>query len=258
MRACFFALFLTLFVSFPLVAEVVARFTPLADNERFAYDIESFPASDGSARRVLMMTLYAVRGNDIENASTLFSWSVHGWGSVQFTGDFRTAFFSTRQMPEDRRTLFKADGATGEIRAVASGLDGGRVSTDGRFFVSIDARRRTDREQANILLLDIENDVMTPLQWRTKGRIEAFWLVFRFGNVFRIYGTQDGGRAPIVAAAYLNPETMEITVLWDHTDIDFSLDPSPPQLPEIHGEDWQYWQDDVARGRNDPNIRLRR
>jgi hypothetical protein len=252
MRICFLSLLLAVCVSFSAKADVVAQFTPLADDEHFAYSEQNVPDTDGHMRWDL--TLYAVKNNNIENAAELFIWERISGGTIQFTSDSRTAFF--HMWLEGKSTLLKADGVTGELRAVVSNVGWGRISTDGRFFASIDPQRLSDFEQANIFLFDIENEIMTQLDWKINNRLDGGgWYIYRFDNIFRIYGTHDGGA--IAAVADLNPETMEITVLWDKTDIVRWWEISPP-LPMLYGEDWQRWMDDVILQYHDPNIRLRR
>ena len=71
-----------------LAAEVVGRFSPLNDNERFAYALERVPDAQGQWLLRLDMTMFAVRNNDINDTSELFTWEVanDSWG-VHFTGD---------------------------------------------------------------------------------------------------------------------------------------------------------------------------
>jgi hypothetical protein len=254
MRICFLSLLLAVCVSLSAMADVVARFAPLADDERFAYSLQDIKDENGQHMRIDLV-VYAVKNDDVENAAELFTWERNTRDFVQFTSDFRTAFFNV--WSEGTYTLLKADGTTGEITVIASDVVGGRISTDGRFYAFIDFRRLSDYEKANIVLFDVENEAMTHLEWRPKRPVYGGWSLFRFGNIFRIYGIIDSGGSPAAAAIEMNPETMEITVLWDKTDIDNWLELSPP-LPEISGDDSRLWQDDVFRQYHDPNIRLRR
>lgn len=151
------------------------RFTPLNDNERFAYSLEGVQNVRGF--RMMNMTLYAVRNNDIEDISELFTWKDVLWFGIQFTDDYRMCFFAVWQRseipphsPSFTHYLYMVDGATGEIKKVMTNLMlPFRASKDGRFVCYINQWRLSDfekglilseTEKANIFLYDIENKTM--------------------------------------------------------------------------------------------------
>jgi len=246
-------------------AETIS-FTPLADNERFAYTMPLIFDSDGHVRGA--MRLYAVRNNDIDDVSELFTWEEAIWQSIQFTSDLRKCFFAMRVLPPHRtqepllvshfkRYLYVADGSTGEVRRLpVQVMPRFRVSKDGRFVSFINNWQLpyfeknifySEWEQANIFLFDIETETMSQFIWRTNSRISGSWDVFRFDNVFRIYAIAEGGTY-IAAAAELDLATMELTTLWDMTGL-------------LGGHQIPYYDDlldDVALQEWNPNIRLQR
>ena len=83
-------------VSTNIVGDVVARFTPLSANERFAYSIQNQHAWSESNRLPMMhwqkMTAYAVRDNNIEDVTKLFLWEPVRLHFIQFTSDFKKCF----------------------------------------------------------------------------------------------------------------------------------------------------------------------
>ena len=229
------------------IPEEITRFTPLNANERFAYSIEN--ARDNQGQQAWWnITLYAVRNNDINDVTELFTWEDIEWANVNFTDDLRVCFFLARQRTENMRVwtsdLYMANGFTGEIRRlITDTIPLFRVSTDGRFISFL--RRNLNEYSANIFLFDVENEIMAgEFEWRVNGTVNS-WEVFRHENIFRIFGTLMG--IDLVAAAELNPATMEFRTLWDKSDITDSRD-------TIHVDGWR---DDVSRLFRDPNIRLR-
>jgi len=232
----------------------ITRFTPLGENERFAY-------TDDAG-----VTLYAVRNNDIEDISELVFLGDAMWHSVQFTSDLRRSFFARWRLPSDlplryrvRSPIYMANGETGEIKRLPIDADHWfRVSNDGRFVGFIDPyvrselennRRITEREQANVFIFDIEAETMTEFQWRTNARADGGWHIHRFDNGFRIYGLTERGDH-IMAAAEIDLSTMELTTLWDRTAGSDDTTPLP-----FFGDDWF---DDVSLQFRNPNVRLQR
>jgi hypothetical protein len=261
MRYFLFAIFFTLQAGFVFASEVVARFTPLADNERFAFSNRQERRGAGWQN---ILTIYAVRNNNIADISELFVWEEIRTQDLQFTGyDYRTLFFVG--ISQGMR-LFRADGSSGEVRLVMDTIPGTfRVSSDGRFVGYInryylpsleDGIRLIDWEQANIFVFDIENGITEQFFWRPqRPSFEGlYWRIFRFGDGFRIYGILQNGS--IVAAAELNPATMVLTTLWD-TPFE-ALDPilGIHALPNLF-EDDEEWMDGVFSIHSDPSIRLR-
>ena len=232
------------------------RFIPLGYNERFAYSMQTVRNDEG--RGWERMTLYTVRNNDIEDISDLFSWENVEPRGVQFTADHRMCFFLVRDVVRWgfiwTHNLYMANGLTGEVRRLLS--DTGpllRVSKDGRF-VSFLGRDRAG-ESVDIFLFDIASEtIVGEFEWRTEWPVSGGWDIFRFDNVFRIYGTWERGQ--IIAVAELDPETMELRTLWDKTvaerDGDWEFIVSQPTRADDD------WNDDVVRQRRDPTIQLQR
>jgi len=267
MRVFLLILFFSLQVSIVFSAEIVAQFTPLEDSERFAYSVENVRSPRGGG--MWNMTLYSVRNNDIDNVSELFVWEDVTWAGIQFTGDFRIAFFFARQRPEaspPARNLYMANGNTGEITKIMSNRDGTgfRVTKDGRFIGFIggwdspgyerSSSPHLGRRQRNIFVFDIQNETMERITWSIDWFVDGGWSLFRFDNIFRIYAQQEGGG--IRAVAELNPATMELRTLWDMSDPEYVLSPVPTLSfgAGVHCE----WQDDVVHQRSNPDIRLQR
>jgi len=231
------------------IPEEITRFTPLNANERFAYSTEN--ARDNEGRGWWNITLYAVRNNDINDVTELFTWEDIDWSRVNFTDDLRVCFFiDYNHIKRDfnwTHNLYMANGFTGEVRRLITDISPlFRASTDGRFISFL--RRNLNEYSANIFLFDVENEIMAgEFEWRVNSRINT-WVLYRFDNIFRIYGTNEGGG--ILAAAELNPSTMELVTLWDKIDDDDLI-----YLPNLFLDDG--WQDDVSRLFRDPNIRLR-
>jgi tricorn protease-like protein len=260
MRILFLFLFLTIQISLAVAEDVVARFTPLNDGERFAYTFESVRSPSGFLMR--NMTLYTMRNNDIQDISYLFTWEDIVWNHIQFTNDFRKAFFiDLRRSEGDARTLYMAVGATGEVKKILQNDSlraGFRVSKDGKFIVFVGSQflspsgRSHEDERAIIAVYDIENGIMAEIEWRPhrppyRDPIGG-WTVHRFDNIFRIYADIEMGF--IGAIAELDPTTLELTTLWNCFSVS-GLD----SWPRISDEDWQ---DDVVLQHRNPNIRLQR
>jgi len=241
-----------------LPANEIIRFTPLADSERFTYSIQG-----------RKLALYAVRNNDLEDISELFTWENVGFHGVQFTSDFRKCFFTVRVLPPHRsgtpllnyhfkRYLYTANGETGEIRRLPFYIAGVfRVSKDGRFVGFTHPWRQPDfgnnsmwytHDHINIFLFDIKTETMTHFEWQIDGIIEGSWHFLRFDNVFRIYGVGEGGF--IGAVAELDPATMELSTLWDIT----GMSADEGKLVPFD----ESWEDDVYVQIRNPTVRLQR
>ena len=242
----------------------ITRFTPLDENERFAFardNIEVPPPIWGMD----ILTLYAIRNNDIENRRELFTWEDVTEGHIQFSHDFRKAFFSTRQRelipPTSLQSFYKVNGSTGEVKRLPIEVEPRwRITQDGRFVAFInrwllsdtgETTGRWDREQANIFVFDSETETMTQLTWRTNMPIESGWTLYRLGNIFRVFG---GHTSFALAATELDPATLELRTLWDMTDWDI-VDPadriSPPDIST------EPWIDDVLWPNQNLTVRLR-
>jgi len=234
--------------------EVVARFAPLAENERFAFTQRNVPRVPvGNAWNY---TLYVVRNNDITDITELFTFEDADM-APQFTSDLRTAFILTYGRsatppppPNNPNPFLMIDGNAGEIRRLPGGAWRGgmdnRVSKDGRFTAFLIARDALNyRDQVNIFVFDIETETRRQFTWHINSPLQGDWRIFRFENVFRIYAN-DGGY--IVAVAELDPTAMELRTLWDRTNENHGW-----RLPRIGGE----WSDDVSRQHLNPTVRLR-
>jgi len=267
MRTFLFTVFILIKVLSVSTADEIVRFTPLGENERFAYAVENAQSPMGFA--MWKMTLYAVRNDNVADISELFVWEYVTWENIQFTGDFRVAFFFARQWTASSppaRHLYMANGNTGEIRKIMSTRDSSdfRVTKDGRFIGFIgdwDSPNyeaptfpHLGYEKVNLFVYDVENKTMkNHVTWHINGFIDGGWSIFRRDNIFIIYADLEGGH--IAAATELNPETMELTALWDMTNINDRISPLPRFA---HSDRYCEWQDDIIWQRNDPNIRLQR
>ena len=115
------------------------------------------------------MTIFAMRDNEFQNVSVLFSREPVHRDSVQFAGNFKKCFFLAEDWRHPTEAipyihvyyhLYMANGFTGEIRRLLSdmGFIVWRVSHDGRFIGFLDPDFR--REYTHINLFDVENGVM--------------------------------------------------------------------------------------------------
>jgi len=268
-------------VSVGFALELVGRFTPLAENERFAFSQRNIPHPTVGGTR--SYTFYVVRNNDINDVTELFTFEDSD-DAPQFTGDYRTAFiltygrFADPPDPYDNPFLM-IDGNIGEIRRLPEGAWVGgslnRVSKDGRFTAFLDYRILTDtgewtgqnsHEQVNIFVFDIKNEAMRQLVWRTNMRIEGGWSISRSGNIFLIQGRFEKGG--LVALAELDPAAMKIRVLIDATDRNNRIG-SPESIHQLFPHlfvshhlfadtDENDIIDDVISQYWNPNIRLQR
>jgi len=250
-----------------LATEAVGRFTPLADNERFAVLHLGASRPGADVVRPSFMTFYAVRNNDITDITELFTWEnvlVPGADDPQFTSDFRTAFFRVRAqepLPFPLYALYMANGSTGEIKRlpilVPSAIGGNfRVTKDGKFAAYPRGGQGGQAASVLISVFDIEAETMTQLTWRVTERGFGGWLIFRSDNGFMIHRTGEGGDP--LAIAELDPATMELRTLWDNTDWSKNQDdiPIPPNYHSML--EGSLWVDDVVLQWRDPNVRLRR
>jgi len=239
-----------------LEAEVAARFTPLADNERFAYSMRNQQTrlETGGWVHWQKMTMYAVKNNDITDVTELFTWEPVRFASVQFTGDLRKAFFLENNVVQSGRgtahahILYMVNGLTGEIQRLLTDVRDPllRASRDGRFIAFLSHFFSHERF-VDIYLFDIESErIADKFRWQVSARDGTFRL-FRFDTIFRIFINFEGGY--IGAVSELNPETMEFNVLWDRTN-------TPPLGRSSLPTTYPGWLDGV--GGANPNIRLRR
>ena len=240
-----------------LSAEEPTRFTPLADNERFAITVHSIRESDVIWRTY--MTLFAVKNNNINAITELFTWDSVRMQDVQFTSDLRKCFFlmSTPLILHtlDQYDLYIADGSLGEVKRVLTDMGSAiwRVSNDGRFVLFQGAERSSDH--VIVSLYDIENDVIIrEFEWKPNrqsisGSIQG-WSINRFNNIFRLYAILEMGY--IGAVADINPSTMELITLWDN----FSLSGlSLLSMPNIVDESWL---DDIQLQIRNPGVFLQK
>ena len=246
------------------------HFIPLADNERFAYSVRQVENEDGTPRKD--MTVYAVRNNDTGDTREVFSWKhvdILTGDNFQFTDDLKTFFFKeTRNVARyfHRSDLYMADGRTGKVRKLLPDiLFGFRLSHDGRYIAFVNLYREFDPEnavvireyeKANIFLFDIENEIMHQFEWQMKSPINGGWTLRRAGNVFKIYADAEEDLT-VVGEAELNPETLELTILWDKSYLDLVYGTQPEETRQLQTlYESPYWKDGVYDIANNPNIRI--
>jgi len=247
---------------FAETADEIIRFTPLADNERFAFSEHLIRVISPAPHLVFSLphiTIYAVNDNNIENAAELFSWEDMTRNNIQFTSDFRTAYLLVNKSAIRGRVLsfdvYKADGAMGEIRRLLTDIRHAnfRASKDGRFILF---QIHRGWEFAHLFLFDVKSEtIVGEFEWWPENHIpggdfsQSSWAIRRFDNVFRIYALGEHGY--IDAVAELNPATLELKMLWnDFREAGLS---HPPNLSHDEG-----WSDDVGIQHANPNIMLRR
>jgi len=235
----------------------ITRFAPLDDNERFAFS--DVGVWDGQ-RWQSEMTFYAVRNNVMEDFTILFARRSVTWPDVQFTNDYKRAFFNETRFIGDINTpevridsIYVADGFTGEVRRLLPDMGNNnnwRVSKNGRFISFI---RHIFSVPTVIYLFDVENESIVG-EFKLIPRIPANrgwngWSIARFDNIFRIYATVEFGY--IAEVVEFNPVTTELRTLWAAVD----KDNGNSRLP--HAED-SYFMDDVEKQFDNPNVRLQR
>jgi len=145
--------------------------------------------------------------------------------------------------------LYVANGITGEIRRLLTGAESRwRVSKDGRFIGFLYGRRN---DFITIYLFDVTAErIVSQFEWRTNRPI-ANWSILRFDTIFIIRADFENGYT--VAEAELDPATMVLQTIWDITDPNNIVSPSPNRLIEGRAGG-----DDVMVQDANPNIRLRR
>ena len=252
-------------VSLSLLAVEIHRFTPLEDNERFAYTIQSMHDSEGRSR--MELTLYSVRNNNVGDISQLFRWEHVRWWDVIFTSDYKKVFFigitrigSGINAPQISN-LYMANGHTGEIRRIISNNLGNaplRVSQDGRFIIfqrlnfrSIDA--------CQFYLFDVFREtVVGEFIWRPN-KPEYFmkpnwpvngWRFIRVGNIFRIIAIFEA--SGLLSVADFDPETQTFIALWNYPEKMLEI-----SFPDYDGSNALNWLDDIHLQKEDRNIMLR-
>ena len=258
------SLLLSLNGVFALPADEPTRFTPLSGNERFAFSIRNFEPISGR-RNIWSMTLYAVQENNIAAISELFTWEDLIWSSIQFTSDFRRAFFRAEnnlaiwsgiQRDPNLFRLYMADGNTGEITLLLSDFNDSsfRASNDGKFILLQRSIWRSG--YVTLYLFDVESRaIIAELVWQPPQELvlpdgQSFiegWAIRRVDNQFQILA--EGEIGGILAAALFDPVTLDLQTLWtDFRTLGLF------EAPSIYGN----WDDDVILQHNDPNIRLQR
>ena len=234
------------------VEAVVTRFTPLQDNEQLAVSFQNMRSHVGNPavlRYWQRLVMFAVRNNDIEDISELFTWEHFQGINIQFTRDFQKAFFVDSNWNADIsplpiQNLYMADGRAGEIRRLLADTEigrhiGWRASKDGRFvsFIELDPARSF---VLRIILFDVESKAMVgEFEWQPQSERALIniqgWTIRRFDNIFRIYGVSEIGS--IEAVVEFDPATMEFTILWD----EFALS----GLSSLAFEHDEAWDDDI-------------
>ena len=250
-----------IYIAIPVVimANEATNFTPLQDNERFAFSLDNVLDNEGRAH--WNMTLYAIKDNDTDSVSELFRWQAVRWWDIQFTYDLRKSFFVDNSFLRSgsraqARSLYMANGVTGEIRRLIAdvGSERIRVSKDGRFVVF---QGSAGTGHVNIFLFCVESEtIVGEFEWRPNSpewfHIEG-WNLRRFYNFFRIYATANKGIIYMIAE--LKPETSVLETVWIVWDTIETPEQQPVWLDINEEGDWQ---DDVILQHRNPNIRLRR
>ena len=250
--------FILLFqTSFFLLAEEVTNFTPLADNERLAFTVKDYTE----------VTFYAVDSNNFNDFSLLFSLNPALFHGIQFSDDFRMAFFVTDTVNQENgriaehfQNLYIINGHTGEISRILTfqTTKAVRVSLDGRFLCFL-SRPDLMANFVNIYLFDIERGTMIDkFVWHPWENVDdqqissqtfTAFRIFRFDNIFKIYADIDGG---IVGGVILDPETLTLDLIWNDPSIFFTPDfPYAYDHSIIHNP--QAWLDDVSFGAGNLN-----
>ena len=232
-------------------AEVVGTFTPLKDNETFAFYSGGIAGANGNVTH-FDITMYAVRNNNPDDLGELFTMeNMDDYvASVQFTGDFRTAFLLAKD-----GTFYMATGSTGEIKKLRTAVRSPvfRITEDGRFGAFV--KEEWGKPEAYISVFDIETETMRQLTWKLNRRIEGTWDIGRYNGVFFINGTYERGGSQ--ALAELDPSTMELTTFYDRTNRTMTdhrpsdITP-PPSVITFLGD----VIDDICRQYDNPDIRL--
>jgi len=270
MRVFLYVLFLAAQASFAFSSEVVARFTPLDNNERFAYSVRQVRSLTDFRIWIPNITVYGVRNNDIENVSELFTQDGVSWGSIQLTGDLRKIFFLAVPMESYYRPfdslldgiygpyLYMADGSAGEVRRLMADVNlAFRVTKDGRFIGLVKEldRRMWPRfgafatDRVGILVYNIEAGTMARFEWRANNPVES-WDIYRLGNTFRVTGNFRSIYA--IVAVDVDPTAMELRLQWDMSDPDLE-----GPFPFYFGDDDSLLDDTLFQDGN-PSIHLQR
>jgi len=241
----------------PLANEITI-FTPLNDNEQFAINFQAVPQAFVLPWNV--MTIFAMRDNDFQDVSVLFSREPVHVHDVQFANNFKKCFFMEEDWRHPDKTIpyihvhrhiYMANGFTGEIRRLLSNIGSvlWRVSHDGRFIGFIDAN--SHREYTHINLFDVENGVMIgQFGWKPTmtGAGHVFgWQIHRFENIFRVSAFDEVG--VVATAAELDLFTLELTPLLRDDILQ-----GQTFMPHI---DEDIWRDDIFVRNNIPLAILR-
>ena len=246
MRSLVFLCLIFAHISFFLPAQETTVFTPLADNERFAFYSFSVPLSPAIHRPDI--TVFAVRDNNVNDISALFTWENVRFNNAQFAHDFKKCFFLVDASPY---LLYRANGFTGEIKKVLALNNGNwRVSNNGRFVLFL-GNSVVRLPFAHLLIFDVENEaIVGEFEWRPEidpmfG--EVFWEVARFDDIFRIYAIDE--LSYITAVAEIDPETMILRTLWnDYRTVGLPSRPS-------YNHDLK-WVDDIRLQTSNPTVFL--
>ena len=257
MRSFLFIFFIAVQVPFVFSTDGVISFPRLADNERFAYSIQNM--QDDQGRHWQRMTMFAVRDNDINDVSELFSWGPVRWWDVQFTNDFKIGFFVESNRTEGGgflQHLYMANGFNGQVKRVLTDVGHGalRISMDGRFVSYL--RSALPAQYVHIFLFDVENEIMSEFKWKPNRPYPAErfpiggWRIIRIDDMFRIIAIIEWNY--VVAVADIDPSTMELVTVWEDPElVGFSYSSLP-----LLGAPGLF--DDVSTQFNNPNIRLQR
>ena len=224
MRSLVFLCLIFTHISVFIPAQETTGFTPLANNERFAYTTPHSFNNEGRGQWVLH--LFAVQGGDIENAVPLIATgSIRNW-EVQFTSDFKKAFFINIDYPgngisaPDIHSFYMANGLTGEVKRlmVDTSYASWRVSRDGQYILFQSFEHRAG--YVNLHLFDVENEAIVdefiwrpdrPARLNQSAPIQA-WEIRRHGSIFRIYATTELGF--VAAIAEFDPASRQVVTLW--------------------------------------------
>jgi len=234
MRRFLIVLFLAMLVSFTLEADVITRFPSLQDNERLAHSTRR-ERRNPTARHIWtpVMTLYAVRDNNIEDASVLFTWDNVPWFHIQFSNDLKMCFFIVETViasdpvaPSVRRDLYVANGISGEVRRLLTGMGSAAycISKDGRFILHLSSLIRDSRNYSvnlfNLYLIDVEKGgILDEFEWRLNRSEYANEMnpvegldILAIDSIFRLLAV--GYRELIIAEAEYDPGKMKLRTLF--------------------------------------------
>ena len=235
MRGLVFLCLIFTHISVFIPAQETTVFTPLADNEQFAFSAVS--VRDSFGRNIWEMTLYAVHDNDFDNLRVLFSRRSVNWSSIQFSNNNTIAFFRETHFMGDGgnspqvHNLYIANGKTGGITPLLEDMhnnSGWRASKDGRFICFLEPFQ----DYVQINLFDVAAASLAgQIIWRPDRpddfrTLAGSFSILRTDNAFRILWSSE---ITMIAEAIFDPSTMDIRTLWNGIGA-----PVGSNLPEVN------------------------